>query len=132
MAARDVETRLRLLETAIGELREEVALSRTDAIAARELAAGADRDVSEVRAELRAHTQTLNALRENQLDLQAEVREGFADVRTEMRTGFAEMRTGMAHIIELTRWRIRTRTSMNCARPDQQCYGQQHHSERSQ
>jgi chromosome segregation ATPase len=86
----DLEARVRVLEETVGRLRDEVVLSRTDAAAARELAAGADRDVSEVRAELRAHTQTLNALRENQLDLQSEVR-----------AGFAEMRTGMGQIVNL-------------------------------
>jgi len=42
------------------------------------LAAGADREVSEMRTELRAHTQTLNALRETQLDFGREMGEGFA------------------------------------------------------
>jgi hypothetical protein len=42
------------------------------------LAAGADRDVAEVRAELRAHTGTLNALRADQIDLREEMRRGFA------------------------------------------------------
>jgi chromosome segregation ATPase len=79
----DLEARVRSLEEAVQQL-------QADATAARELAAGADRDVSEVRAELRAHTQALNALRENQLDLQ-----------TEVRSGFAEMRTGMAQIVRL-------------------------------
>ena len=86
----DLEARVRVLEETVGRLRDEVVLSRADAGAARELAAGADRDVSEVRAELRAHTQTLNALRENQLDLQSEVR-----------AGFAEMRAGMGQIVSL-------------------------------
>lgn len=57
-----LEARVAALEARL----EEVAV---DASAARELAAGADRDVSEVRAELRAHTRALNALRETQVEM---------------------------------------------------------------
>jgi uncharacterized coiled-coil DUF342 family protein len=106
----------------VAELREQVALTRSDAAAARVLAAGADRDVSEVRAELRAHTQGLNALRETQLEqsrafgeqrqeingLRHEMREGFTSqgrridaLEREMRGGFATMATGMAQITAL-------------------------------
>lgn len=42
--------------------------ARADAAAARALASGADRDVAEVRTELRAHTSVLNALRETQIE----------------------------------------------------------------
>ncbi len=99
----------------MAELREQVALTRSDAAAARVLAAGADRDVSEVRAELRAHTQGLNAVRETQLEqgqeingLRQEMREGFTlqsrridELEREMRGGFATMATGMAQITAL-------------------------------
>ena len=64
----DIETRVAILEREVVRLREQVVLSSSDAAGARVLAAGADRDVSEVRAELRAHTQALNALRETQLE----------------------------------------------------------------
>ncbi len=64
----NVERRVARLERDVARLREEVALAGSDASAARTLAAGADRDVSEVRAELRAHTQALNALRQTQLE----------------------------------------------------------------
>jgi chromosome segregation ATPase len=50
------------------QLRAEIALVRADAQAARTLAAGADRDVSEVRAELRSHTRVLEALRQTQIE----------------------------------------------------------------
>ncbi len=77
----DLEARVAALEARL----EEVA---ADAVAARHLAAGADRDVSEVRAELRAHTGALNALRETQVeqgqvigDLQVKVNQGFAEMR---------------------------------------------------
>ncbi|CAN5407108.1 hypothetical protein BH23ACT9_BH23ACT9_31400 [soil metagenome] len=49
-------------------VRQQLASTSIDAQAARTLAGGADRDVSEVRAELRAHTQVLNALRETQVE----------------------------------------------------------------
>ncbi|KZB82895.1 hypothetical protein AVL48_37220 [Amycolatopsis regifaucium] len=61
------------------------------------LAAGADRDVAEVRAELRAHTGTLNALREDQVDLRDDVR----GLREEMRQGFSTVTTSLGQIIEL-------------------------------
>ncbi len=95
----DFKARLAILEREVARLREQSILissdatgARVDAAAARVLAAGADRDVSEVRAELRAHIQALNALRETQLEQAREMREGFA----EMREGFAEMREGFA------------------------------------
>ncbi len=111
----DVEARITRLEHEVAELREQVALTRSDAAAARVLAAGADRDVSEVRAELRAHTQGLNALRETQLEqgqeineLRHEMRKGFTSqgrridaLEREMRGGFATMATGMAQITAL-------------------------------
>ncbi|MDQ2708954.1 MAG: hypothetical protein M3Z25_15530 [Actinomycetota bacterium] len=100
----DLEARVRFLEEAVGQLRDEVVLSRTDATAARELAAGADRDVSEVRAELRAHTQVLNALRETQVEQGEEIRQQGEEIRQqgqEMRQGFAQLRTGMQTIVNL-------------------------------
>jgi DNA anti-recombination protein RmuC len=78
-AADDIETRLAIVERDVTQLREQLALTISDAGAARMLAAGADHDVSEVRAELRAHTQALNALRETQLEQGREMREGFAE-----------------------------------------------------
>ena len=65
---KDLENRVGILEQEVAQLREQAALSSSDATAARVLAAGADRDVSEVRSELRAHTRALNALRETQLE----------------------------------------------------------------
>ncbi|MGH3903909.1 MAG: hypothetical protein ACRDTE_06955 [Pseudonocardiaceae bacterium] len=64
----DIETRVTILEREVVRLREQAALTSSDAAAARVLSAGADHDVSEVRAELRAHTRALNALRETQLE----------------------------------------------------------------
>ena len=86
-------------DDAIRQLRAELALVAADAQAARTLAAGADRDVSEVRAELRSHTRVLNALRETQV----EQGRALADLRVEMRAGFATLATGMADITRLLR-----------------------------
>jgi len=87
----DVEARFTILEQEVARLREQIALTssdaataRADATAARVLAAGADRDVSEVRAELRTHTQALNALRETQLEQGREMHDGFATVAVGM------------------------------------------------
>ncbi|MDQ2707548.1 MAG: hypothetical protein M3Z25_07880 [Actinomycetota bacterium] len=70
----DLEARVAALEARL----EEVA---ADAVAARHLAAGADRDVSEVRAELRAPTSALNALRETQVEQGQAMNQGFAEMR---------------------------------------------------
>ena len=101
--ADDIETRVTILEREVVRLREQVALGSSDAAAARVLAAGADRDVSEVRAELRAHTRALNALRETQLDQDRRIT-GLDQKVTE---GFAMLGTGMAQITALlTGWRV--------------------------
>ncbi|MGH3697605.1 MAG: hypothetical protein ACRDRX_27110 [Pseudonocardiaceae bacterium] len=107
----DIETRLASVEREVARLREQVALSSSDAAAARVLAAGADRDVSEVRAELRAHTQGLNALRQTQLELRetqleqgreiTSLRQDVAEQGREMRAGFATLATGMSQITKL-------------------------------
>jgi hypothetical protein len=104
----DADARFTRLEREVAELREQVTFARSDAAAARVLAAGADRDVSEVRAELRAHIQALNALRETQLEqgqaideLRREMRDGFASQGREMRDGFATVAVGMAQITAL-------------------------------
>ncbi|MBV9143339.1 MAG: hypothetical protein JO115_20885 [Pseudonocardiales bacterium] len=114
----DIETRVGILEREVAQLREQVALTSSDAAAARVLASGADHDVSEVRSELRAHTRALNALRETQLE-QGEaitsIREEITSIRQElaehsraiisldqkMSHGFATLHTGMAQIVAL-------------------------------
>ncbi|MFD6072796.1 hypothetical protein [Amycolatopsis lurida] len=80
MPEEDLAQRVTRLERQMADLAERSA----DAAAARVLAAGADRDVAEVRAELRAHTGTLNALREDQNDLRDEMRRGFATANTSL------------------------------------------------
>lgn len=100
----DIESRLSAVERDVARLREQQGLSASDATAARVLAAGADRDVSEVRAELRAHTSGLNALREVQVAqgrqlerLEGKVDQGFADVGAAITT----VQTGMARVVTL-------------------------------
>jgi hypothetical protein len=68
------------------------------------LAAGADRDVSEVRAELRAHTGVLNALRDTQREFAEQLRETSKQLREmdrRMANGFTTVHTGMQHITVL-------------------------------
>jgi chromosome segregation ATPase len=103
------------LEPRVSALESQMAEVRADAAAARILASGADRDVSEVRAELRAHLQAINALGEVQRETRTELRRTrtelkaeIDELRTEMRTGFAETRAGFAtmaagmqHIVDL-------------------------------
>jgi chromosome segregation ATPase len=114
----DIENRVGILEREVARLREQAALTSSDAAAARVLAAGADHDVSEVRSELRAHTRALNALRETQLEqgqvlaaqgeamtsiLQELADHGRAIVSLDqkMSAGFATLHTGMAKITAL-------------------------------
>ena len=110
-SADDIETRVAILEREVVRLREQVALGSSDAAGARVLAAGADRDVSEVRAELRAHTQALNALRETQLDQDRKITgleqkvtgldQKVTGLDQKVTEGFAMLSTGMAQITAL-------------------------------
>lgn len=100
----DLPDRVAALERDVGRMRVQLAETATDARAARVLAGGADRDVSEVRAELRAHTRAISALHDDQVELRAELyalrdetRRGFA--QTEQ--AFATVNAGMARIVEL-------------------------------
>ena len=100
----DLEPRVSALEDEMAQVRDEAAQARADAAAARVLSAGADRDVSEVRAELRAHTRAISALRQTQVDfdrrlssMERTTQAGFA----EMRGGFATLQAGMQRIVGL-------------------------------
>lgn len=99
----DLEPRVTALEHQMTELREHVTHAADDAAAARVLAGGADRDVSEVRAELRAHRRSLNALGQTQAETRRAVRELQGEVRElqgEVRAGFAMTGAGFAAIAE--------------------------------
>ncbi len=115
------------LESQVRELTVEVRQSKQDAAAARVLAGGADRDVAEIRTEIRdfrqATTASFNAMREDITDLRREFRQEmddrftgirremddrFTGLRQEMHDGFAEMRgkfdataAGMEQIVRL-------------------------------
>lgn len=96
--------RVAALEHDVGRMREQLAEAANDARAARVLASGADRDVSEVRAELRAHTRAISALHDDQVEFRGEMyafRDEMYAFREETRRGFATVNTGMARIVEL-------------------------------
>lgn len=104
MPEENSEGRFTRPEHGVAQLREQVTLAGSDAAAARVLAAGADRDVSEVRAELYAHTRGLNALQEVQSEQSRAIDEVRAELRAqarEMRQGFATLAIGMAQITAL-------------------------------
>lgn len=101
----DLEARVAALETKVSELDQRVRHSEQDAAAARVLAGGADRDVSEMRAEIRefrdANTRTLNALRQDMVEGFARVDEQFGHVDdgfTEMRGKFDGLAAGLQQI----------------------------------
>jgi hypothetical protein len=94
----DLEARVATLETHVRELAERVCHSEQDAAAARVLAGGADRDVAEIRGEIREfreqNTRVLNAMREDLIDLRQRVETGFA----QFETGFARVDNGFAQV----------------------------------
>lgn len=94
----DCEARLAALETQVSELTERVQHSEQDAAAARVLAGGADRDVEQIRGEIRdfrqATTSSFNAMREDLTDL----REDLNDLRQRVESGFAQVDRGFAEV----------------------------------
>ncbi|GFM19173.1 MULTISPECIES: hypothetical protein [Mycobacteriaceae] len=99
MESGDLEPRVEALENQVRDLTAKVQVTQQDAAAARVLAGAADRDVSEIRGELRdfrnATTASFNALRQDFVDL----RQDFADLREhvdrrfeQVDQGFMEMR----------------------------------------
>jgi hypothetical protein len=105
---RDLEARVAALESRVEALTDRVQRSERDAAAARVLAGGADRDVEQIRGEIRdfkhATTASFNAMREDITDLRTEVRDGFAAVDR----GFIDIRgrldataAGLEHIARL-------------------------------
>lgn len=111
----DLESRVTSLEQQVSDLNERVRASDQNAAAARILAGGADRDVGEIRGEIRdfrrATTASFNVLRQDFVDLRDHVDRGFAQVDqalAQVDRGFAEMRgkfdaaaAGQAQIIGL-------------------------------
>ncbi len=86
------------LETQVQELTTRVRRSEHDAAAARVLAGGVDRDVTEIRAEIRdfrqATTSSFNAMREDFTDLRKEMNGKFAGVDK----GFAKVDKGFVEV----------------------------------
>src|SRR5215468_12596558 len=97
-ASDDLGPRVTALETQVQELTTRVRRNEQDAAAARVLAGGADRDVAEIRAEIRdfrqATTASFNATREDLTDLRTEV----TDLRTQMNDRFADVYNGFAEM----------------------------------
>jgi len=89
------------LEARVTALESEMVVVRQEVAAARALAAGADRDVADYRAELRAHTRTLNALRETQLEHYAEHKADAAELKTGITKLAAELKAGIAQIVTM-------------------------------
>jgi hypothetical protein len=89
------------LETQVRHLAERARVGQQDAAAARVLAGGADRDVNEIRAEIRdfrqATTASFNAMREDLTDLRGNVGNGF----TEMRGKLDATAAGQQQIVDL-------------------------------
>jgi chromosome segregation ATPase len=81
----ELERRVSALETQVRELAERVRSSEQDAAAARVLAGGADRDVAEIRGEIRdfrdQNTRVLNAMRDDLGELREQMQTGFTEIR---------------------------------------------------
>ncbi|WP_018683685.1 hypothetical protein [Actinokineospora enzanensis] len=99
--ADDLEPRVAALEERLAALDERVRASEHDAAAARVLAGGADRDVAEIRDEIRDFRQatvgTLNAMREDLHDLRTQFNDGMAALRGKV----DGMTAGQEHVVTL-------------------------------
>jgi hypothetical protein len=97
----DLEARVAALEARVGELDERMRRSQQDAAAARVLAGGADRDVADIRSEIRdfrdQNTQVLNAMRRDFTDLRSHVDAGFVEMRGKLDAAAA----GQQQIVDL-------------------------------
>lgn len=104
----DLEARMTALETEVRQLADRVRHSEQDAAAARVLAGGADRDVAEIRGEIRdfrqATTSSFNATREDLTDLRSKMQQGFDETQrgfTEMRGKLDATAAGQQQIVDL-------------------------------
>ncbi|MCH9668786.1 MAG: hypothetical protein K0U80_13140 [Actinomycetia bacterium] len=92
MESDDLEPRVAALEDQVRELAGQVSANRQDAAAARVLAGAADRDVGEIRGELRDFRQataaSFNTMQQDFVDLREHVDSKFE----QFDQGFAEMR----------------------------------------
>ena len=108
MESGDLEPRVEALENQVRDLTAKVQVTQQDAAAARVLAGAADRDVSEIRGELRdfrnATTASFNALRQDFVDLREHVDRKFEQVDQgfmEMRGRFDAAAAGQQRIVDL-------------------------------
>lgn len=106
MESGDLEPRVAALEDQVRDLTARVRSSEQDSAAARVLAGAADRDVSEIRGEIRdfrrATNASFNAMRQDFTDLRqdftdlrgefTDLRGEFTDLRDHVDKGFIEMR----------------------------------------
>ena len=108
----DLERRVTALERDVGDLAQRVRNSEHDAAAARVLAGGADRDVGEIRAEirefrelnLRLHNATRADIAEMRTDI-SDLRTGQADLRanvTDLRADMTDLRANVTDLREQT------------------------------
>ena len=101
MESGDLEPRVAALENQVRDLTGRVRATEHDAAAARVLAGAADRDVGEIRGELRDFRQataaSFNALRQDFVDLREHVDRGFAEMRGE----FDAAAGGQQQIVDL-------------------------------
>lgn len=97
----DLQNRVAALESQVQQLSERVRASEHDAAAARILAGGADRDVTEMHNDLRDFRQatngSFNAMRQDLVDLRQETSDGF----TEMRGKLDAAAAGQQQIVDL-------------------------------
>lgn len=101
MESGDLEPRVEALENQVRDLSGRVRRTEQDAAAARVLAGAADRDVGELRGEIRdfrsATTASFNAMRQDFVDLRDHVDRGF----TEMRGRFDGTAAGLEQVAQL-------------------------------
>lgn len=88
------------LAARVTALEQELATTRVEVAEARALAAGADRDVADYRAEVRAQTRLIGALRDTQVEQGRTLAEHGAEL-TAVRTDVAEIKGGIRHIVTL-------------------------------
>ena len=115
LSGRDSARLVPVSQDDLGDLRRRLRAVEQEAAAARVRAGAADRDVSEIRAEIRdfrqATTASFNALRTDFVDLRkdfTDLRQDFSSLRDDVGRGFIEMRgkfdataAGQQRIIDL-------------------------------
>lgn len=84
--------------TEIARLDDRVTKLEREMPEVRKLAAGASTEAGDVHARLRAHTKSLEALRETQLEQGEEFRERFARLESKVDHGFSMVAVAMAQI----------------------------------